>query len=149
MNPFDLKTALLARHAQHVVVIHFPIALSISSFAFDVLAVLKRSRALAAAAYYTLMGAAITAPVAVVTGILAWQLALHGARLHGNLRLHLLLGSSCAVMICALAWWRRRHQQQEAEGLSLTYWALAALALILVGLTGHLGGILSGVEAPN
>lgn len=149
MNPFDLKAALLARHAQHVVVIHFPIALSISSFAFDALAVFKRSRSLAAAAYYTLMGAAITAPVAVVTGILAWQLALNGARLHGNLRLHLLLGSSFAVLICALAWWRRRHQQQEPTNLGFAYWAFAVLTIVLVGLTGHLGGILSDVEAPN
>src|SRR5947209_4088446 len=29
MNPFDLKTVLLAKHAQHVVLIHFPIALFI------------------------------------------------------------------------------------------------------------------------
>ena len=35
MNPFDLKTALLAKHAQHVVLIHFPIALFMVSFAFD------------------------------------------------------------------------------------------------------------------
>jgi hypothetical protein len=27
VNPFDLKTVLLAKHAQHVVLIHFPIAL--------------------------------------------------------------------------------------------------------------------------
>ena len=27
VNPFDLKAALLAKHAQHVVLIHFPIAL--------------------------------------------------------------------------------------------------------------------------
>ena len=27
MNPFDLRSILLARHAQHVVLIHFPIAL--------------------------------------------------------------------------------------------------------------------------
>jgi hypothetical protein len=26
-NPFDLKTVVLAKHAQHVVLIHFPIAL--------------------------------------------------------------------------------------------------------------------------
>jgi hypothetical protein len=26
-NPFDIKTAILAKHAQHVVLIHFPIAL--------------------------------------------------------------------------------------------------------------------------
>ena len=38
MHPFDLKTALLASHAQHVVLIHFPIALFIVAFAFDMLA---------------------------------------------------------------------------------------------------------------
>jgi len=27
LNPFDLKTVLLAKHAQHVVLIHFPIEL--------------------------------------------------------------------------------------------------------------------------
>jgi uncharacterized membrane protein len=36
MNPFDLKAALLARHAQHVALIHFPIALFITGVAFDV-----------------------------------------------------------------------------------------------------------------
>jgi uncharacterized membrane protein len=27
VNPFDARTVLLAKHAQHVVLIHFPIAL--------------------------------------------------------------------------------------------------------------------------
>ena len=27
MNPFDIKSVLLAKHAQHIVLIHFPIAL--------------------------------------------------------------------------------------------------------------------------
>ena len=31
INPFDLKSALLAKHAQHVVLVHFPIALSIAA----------------------------------------------------------------------------------------------------------------------
>jgi hypothetical protein len=31
MNPFDLKSVLLARHAQYVVLIHFPIALFLVS----------------------------------------------------------------------------------------------------------------------
>ena len=31
VNPFDTKSLLLARHAQHVVLIHFPIALFIAS----------------------------------------------------------------------------------------------------------------------
>ena len=35
VNPFDLKTALLAKHAQHVVLIHFPTALFSTAVAFD------------------------------------------------------------------------------------------------------------------
>ena len=35
VNLFDLKTALLAKHAQHVVLIHFPVALFIAAVAFD------------------------------------------------------------------------------------------------------------------
>jgi hypothetical protein len=34
MNPFDLKAARLAKHAQHPVIIHFPIALFVISVAF-------------------------------------------------------------------------------------------------------------------
>jgi uncharacterized membrane protein len=38
LHPFDLKAALLAKHAQHVVLIHFPIALFIAGVTFDFLA---------------------------------------------------------------------------------------------------------------
>ena len=63
MNPFDLKAALLAKHAQHPVIIHFPIALFIISVAFDLLAIWKRNPAMAKAAYYNLLAAVLTAPV--------------------------------------------------------------------------------------
>ncbi len=149
MNPFDPKAALLARHAQHVVLIHFPIALFMSSFAFDLLALWNGSRSLAKAAYYNLLAAAISAPAAAVTGLLAWQLQLEGAKLRGNLRLHLGLGATSAVLLCLLAWWRQRHERENSSGLALSYWALGFLAVLVIALTGHLGGILSGVEAPN
>jgi len=70
MNPFDLKAALLARHAQHVVLIHFPIALFFTSVSFDVLALYKGNRALATAAYYNLLAAALSVWPAACTGIL-------------------------------------------------------------------------------
>jgi uncharacterized membrane protein len=35
VNPFDIKTMLLAKHAQHAVLIHFPIALFSAAVAFD------------------------------------------------------------------------------------------------------------------
>ena len=84
MNPFDLKAALLARHGQHVVLIHFPIALFITGAAFDVVALWRGSRGLATAAYYNLLAAAVTVFPAVATGLLAWQLQLGGAKLKGT-----------------------------------------------------------------
>ena len=49
VNPFSLKTVFLARHAQHVVLIHFPIALFIAAVAFDCLAQWTKNHTLAAA----------------------------------------------------------------------------------------------------
>jgi hypothetical protein len=49
MNPFDIRTVVLAKHAQHVVLIHFPIALCITAVAFDHLAQWTKDRTLAAA----------------------------------------------------------------------------------------------------
>src|SRR5438270_5820494 len=67
VNPFDLKTVLLAKHAQHVVLIHFPIALFIAAVAFDLIAHWTKRRGLTDAAYYNLLVAAIsTLPVLVV-----------------------------------------------------------------------------------
>jgi len=42
MHPFDVTTTLFAKHAQHVVLIHFPIALFIIGVFFDFLAQWKR-----------------------------------------------------------------------------------------------------------
>jgi uncharacterized membrane protein len=139
----------LAKHAQHVVLIHFPIALFISSVAFDLLAMWKSSRSLAKTAYYNLIGAAITALAAVGTGVLAWQLQLEGQKLRGNLRLHLTLGASAALLICMLASWRRRRERAGQNSLTAGYWVLSLIAVAVVALTGHLGGIVSGVELPN
>ena len=73
VNPFDLKTALLAKHAQHVVLIHFPIALFIAAVAFDLIAQWTKRSGLADTAYYNLLAAAISAFPVLATGILAWQ----------------------------------------------------------------------------
>jgi uncharacterized membrane protein len=110
-----MRSALLARHAQHVVLVHFPIALFISSVAFDLLAIGKRNRFLAKAAYYNLIGAATTALAAVVTGVLAWQLVFEGGRLRGNLRLHLGLGVSSTLSIWILTWWRTRQERKPCS----------------------------------
>jgi len=93
VHPFDIKTVLFAKHAQHVVLIHFPIALFIIGVFFDFLTQWKK-HLLAAAAYYNLLVAAIATVPVVITGILAWQWELEGQKLEGILLMHLVMGSS-------------------------------------------------------
>jgi uncharacterized membrane protein len=149
LNPFDLRAALLAKHAQHVVLIHFPIALFIAGVIFDFLAQSTKRRALAAVAYYNLLGAASSVVPVVVTGLLAWQFQLEGQKLKGILLMHLVLGCVSAVLIW-LAWGLQlRARQQPTERLPAFRLALEALAIAVIALTGHLGGFLSGVNGPN
>jgi uncharacterized membrane protein len=149
LNPFDIKAALLAKHAQHVVLIHFPIALFIAGVVFDFLAQKTRKRGLAEAAYYNLLGAAIFAVPAVVTGILAWQFQLEGQKLKGILLMHLVLGATSTILIW-MAWGLHvRARRQVPERLPIFRLGLETLAVAIVGLTGHLGGFLSGVNGPN
>ena len=145
VNPFDLKNTLLARHAQHVVLIHFPIALFISAVAFDLIAHWTKGRGAADAAYYNLLvGAFSTLPV-LATGTLAWQLQLEGQKLKGILLLHLVLACASSVMIW-LVWWLHFRARRRAVVLPAYRLAAEFLGVALVALTGHLGGFLSGVN---
>jgi len=146
VNPFDVRSAVLAKHAQHVVLIHFPIALFPAAVAFDYLAQWTKSRTLAAAAYFNLLvAAAFTVPV-VATGFAAWQWALEGQPLKGILLMHLVQGCLSSVLIwlvLGIHWRGRRHPEESLPTYRLP---IEAVAVLLVGLTGHLGGFLSGVN---
>src|SRR6476646_3165447 len=147
-HPYDLKSALLAGHAQHPVIIHFPIALFIASALFELLAVWRKQPLFASVAYYNLLGAALTLPLAIATGLGAWRWQLEGATLKGNLLLHMICALTSASLILVLCWMRSRLR---AKGRSprFAYFAIMSLALMTITLTGHLGGILSGVETPG
>ena len=147
-NPFDLKTALLAKHAQHVVLIHFPIALFITAVVFDIIAQWTKRRGLADAAYYNLLVAAISTVPVLATGLLAWQFQLEGQKLKGVLLLHLVLAGVSTVMIW-LVWWVHFRARRRSVNLPSYRLALELLAVGIVALTGHLGGFLSGVNLPG
>ena len=99
-----------------------------------------------AVAYYNPLAAAVTVPLAVVSGIGAWQWGLEGARLKGNLLLHLIFALSASGMIWTLCGWRIQHEMTRTQPPGKLYYAAAFLTLVLIILAGHLGGILSGVE---
>jgi uncharacterized membrane protein len=148
VNPFDLKTVVLAKHAQHVVLIHFPIGLFLAAVAFDVIAIWTKRRDLADTAYYNLLAAAISTLPVLVTGLLAWQFQLEGQKLKGILLMHLVLAFVSTTLIW-LVWWVHFRARRQSVFLPSYRFAVEFLAVGIVALTGHLGGFLSGVNLPG
>jgi uncharacterized membrane protein len=108
-NPFDLRAVLLSQHAQHVVLIHFPIALFIAGVGFDLVSRGKLGSRFATAAYLNLAAAAVTVIPTLLTGLLAWEFVLNG-EIIGLLLWHLVAASFAAVLVIASWWvhWRAR-----------------------------------------
>jgi uncharacterized membrane protein len=153
VNPFDPKSALLAKHAQHVVLVHFPIALFLTGAAFDFAAhwtkqATKRAT-LAAAASLNMFAAAIFVLPTLATGIAAWQWQLAGHKLKGLLLLHAALGCASGLLICLVAWIHFRRRRAVVFPLPRYCLPLEFLTAIVVALTGHVGGFLSGVNVPG
>ena len=148
MHPFDLKTVFLAKHAQHVVLIHFPIALFIVAEAYDNTVHWTKGHRMVDATYYNLLLAAISTIPVLATGLLAWQFQLEGQRLKGILLLHLVLALVSTMMIW-LVWWLHFRARRRAEALPGYRLPIEFLAVAIVALTAHLGGFLSGVNGPG
>ena len=148
MHPFDPQSVLLAKHAQHVVLIHFPIALFIAAVSFDFIALRTKRRALEDAAYYNLLLAAISTLPVVATGLLAWKFQLEGQKLKGILLLHLVLAGASTVLIW-LVWYLHFRARRKQADLPRYRLPIEFIAVATVALTGHLGGFLSGVNGPG
>jgi len=149
VNPFDPRTAFFAKHAQHVVLIHFPIALFITGVAFDVAAQWTRRQQLLVVAGYNLVIAALFTIPVIVTGLLAWQWALEGQKLKGILLMHLVFALISSALMWFIAWLHFRARTRPKYLLPMYRIPLELVAVALVGLTGHLGGFLSGVNGPG
>lgn len=146
VNPFDPRTILLAKHAQHVVLIHFPIALFITGVAFDLLSYGKRESPFANAAYFNISIAAAAVVPTVLTGLLAWHFVLESTNLKGLLLWHLVAASIAGLSVFAV--WCLHWQTRKANLVSLPRYRipLELLGVGLIVLTAHLGGFLSGVN---
>jgi uncharacterized membrane protein len=149
INPFDWRTVLLAKHAQHVVLIHFPIALYVAGVAADLLARVTRREEFATVAYWNITLAAVFTGPVVATGLLAWQWQLEGQKLKGILLYHLILALTSCVFI-VLTWllqFMARRKDEVASGMLSV--PLEIAGVLLITLTGHLGGFLSGVNGQS
>jgi uncharacterized membrane protein len=149
VHPFDIRAVLFAKHAQHVVLIHFPIALFIIGVLFDFLAQWKKQHLLVAVAYYNLLVAAISTIPVVITGILAWQWELEGQKLKGILLMHLVMGCISSILIWLVWFIHRKTHGKQGDVLPGYRLPIEAVAAVFVAATGHLGGFLSGVNGPG
>jgi uncharacterized membrane protein len=141
-NPFDPRTVLFAKHAQHVVLVHFPIGLCLTAVIFEVLGRWRANAALISASYYNQLAAAIASIPVVATGMLAWRFQLEGAHLKGNLLLHLIFGWLSSVLMWSVVLFYRRS---DIVGVRIRY-GVQFLTAIVISITGHLGGFVSGVN---
>ncbi len=139
---FDPRPVFLARHAQHVVLVHFPIALFLIGVLFDLVSRIKQDARLATTAHVNLTAAAICVVPAYLTGLLAWRFALDGQRLHGLLLYHMMMASTTAILILAVWWVRSRTRLQPMVAI-----VIELAGALSISLTAHLGGFLSGVNS--
>jgi uncharacterized membrane protein len=149
MNPFDPRSALLAKHAQHVVMIHFPIALFFMGVAFDFIALRRANPNWGIVAYYNSAAAALATLPAIATGLLAWQLQLEGKPLRGILRLHVVLALLSTILIWFVWWLQDGARRGRAHGSPIFRRAVELVAVSLTILAAHAGGFLSGVNVPG
>jgi uncharacterized membrane protein len=146
MDPFDLWQMLMEKHAQHVAMIHFPIALFIAGVGLDFVARWTKRETLAFAAYVNLSLAAVMVVPAVATGLAAWQWALEGHRIKGILLLHMVFALASGVVIWIVCWIHFRAQGEGGTTLPNYRLVLEFAGVVLLAITGHLGGFLSGVN---
>lgn len=149
LNPFDPKYFLFAKHAQHVALIHFPIALFIAGVILDFLGVKKKRQDFKAAAYFNFWGAALATVPTVATGIAAWQWALEDQRVHGILRLHIIFAVVSTFLIWGVLLLYRAARRGPSSSLTAFRLSIEPAAVIAIILTGHLGGFLSGINGPG
>ena len=139
---------MFAKQAKHVVLVHFPIGLSITAVGLNPIADWTMRHGVSDAAYYKLIVAALATIPVIATGIAAWQLQLEGQKLKGTLFLHLLLGSVSGALIC-LVWSLHFRVRKKGDELPAYRFAIQAVVLFVVMMTAHLGGFLSGVNTPG
>ena len=148
LDPFDPKLILMPKHAQHVVLIHFPIALFLTAVVFDFIAQNTRRQPLANAAYYNFLLAAVSLVPVLVTGVLAWQIQFPGQEIKGLLLLHLAFACFASLMILLTCLLHVRMRARRGP-LPPYRFAIESIAVAAIVLTAHLGGFLSGVNHPG
>jgi uncharacterized membrane protein len=124
----------------HPIFVHFTIALTASSLAFDALGFFTGRVSLTAAGGWTLVGSALLSLMTLSTGLTsATRAPIEEGEARSFLRAHMALGLIFYGLLVALTLWRLSLWQ---AGAGVSWWYLAAMAIVSLVMTaqGYLGG---------
>ena len=126
----------------HPIVVHFPIGLLLMAALSELLFILTKRSFFENASSFMIFSGALAALVAVGLGWLAASGANYSGEMAELLSRHKWLGSSTAILAFLSALFKGLSLKKQSPKLILSYRACLLLTAVLVGLTGHLGGML-------
>jgi uncharacterized membrane protein len=124
----------------HAIFAHFTIALTTSSLAFDIGAVVFRLESLAAAGWWTLAAASVLTLLTLGSGITArLRLPMEEGEARSFLRAHMALGPAFYGLLLATMIWRAILWERSAR-VSVAYLAVLGAVVLVMAVQGYLGG---------
>jgi uncharacterized membrane protein len=124
----------------HPILVHFTIALTAASLAFDVIGRVWRVGSLADAGWWSIAASAIMTIATLVTGVTSRMgLPVEEGEARSYLRAHMTLGPAFFGLLVAATIWRADTWTRH-EPVSWGYLAVLAGAVILMTIQGYLGG---------
>lgn len=124
----------------HPILVHFTIALTVTSFAFDLLVLVFGFNTLRAVGWWTLVAAVLVTMGTIATGVKSrLRLPIEEGEARSFLRVHMALGPSFFGLLVALGIWRGELWQ---AGATVTWWYVAAMigVMVVMAVQGYLGG---------
>jgi len=124
----------------HPIFVHFTIALTSASLAFDALGFLLSKTSLTAAGGWTLVGSAVMTLMTISTGLTSSTRApVEEGEARSFLRAHMALGLIFYGFLVSMTFWRL-SLWQNGRGVSWLYIAAMAVVSLVMTVQGYLGG---------
>jgi uncharacterized membrane protein len=124
----------------HPILVHFTIALTATSLAFELIGRVWQVASLSDSAWWCIAAAGITTVATIVTGLTSrMRLPVQEGEARSYLRAHMALGPAFFGLLIAVIIWRADLRN---DGQLVSWWYLGALALTagVMTLQGYLGG---------
>jgi len=129
-------------HPIHPMVVHFPIALLITSVVFDLLATRWRRESFQEAGFYTLLAGLLGAVVAVVTGAMAEEAAEGNGIPEPVLEIHEALGYATLLFFIGLLALRLLMRWGLIRKMPALYLTMGFIGVVILTMAGYVGGSL-------